>query len=117
MPEEAYEFNFVLHDNEGTYENNAGQDFFYPVLEGSTPERWSEILAERVATREAQRAVRGCRLSITTRTRPNMPPSPSVETHACVRTYAHTSHTHTYMQHFFQLPACFMHVVHPPHHV
>lgn len=58
MPEEAYEFNFVLHDNEGVFENNSGVDFVYPVSEGASLERWSEIQAERAAKREAERQVR-----------------------------------------------------------
>uniref|UniRef100_A0A7S3R3Z4 starch synthase n=1 Tax=Dunaliella tertiolecta TaxID=3047 RepID=A0A7S3R3Z4_DUNTE len=55
VPEEAYEFNFVLHDNEGVYENNAMMDFMYPVAEGASREEWSEILAARVAQREQER--------------------------------------------------------------
>jgi len=60
VPDEAYEFNFVLHDNEGVYENNSGVDFVYSVVEGATKERWSEIQAERAAKRELERQVRTC---------------------------------------------------------
>jgi len=60
VPDEAYEFNFVLHDNEGVYENNSGVDFVYSVVEGATKERWSEIQAERAAKRELERQVRAC---------------------------------------------------------
>jgi hypothetical protein len=84
VPEEAYEFNFVLHDNEGTYENNAGQDFYYPVAEGSTPERWSEILAERVAMKEAQRAVSGVWMGPQTLTFTHI--------HAYAGSLSHTAH-------------------------
>ena len=32
VPEECYEINFVVTDCEGKFENNAGQDFTYPVV-------------------------------------------------------------------------------------
>lgn len=57
MPEEAYELNFVLHDNQGGYENNGGVDFVYPVAGGATREQWFEMQAQRAAQRELERKV------------------------------------------------------------
>ena len=32
IPQDAYELNFVLNDGQGAFENNAGQDFTFPVV-------------------------------------------------------------------------------------
>ncbi len=57
VPKDAFELNFVLCDAEGLYENNGGQDFMFPVIEGISRERWAEIAAEIAAKKLAERMV------------------------------------------------------------
>uniref|UniRef100_A0A7R9VX43 starch synthase n=1 Tax=Chlamydomonas euryale TaxID=1486919 RepID=A0A7R9VX43_9CHLO len=56
VPSETFELNFVLHDGEGTFENNADLDFMYPVEGGITMDKWIDIAAERRAEAAAREA-------------------------------------------------------------
>ena len=53
-----------LPAGEQLYDNNAGQDYTYPVTAGSTWEEWQAAARERQAEAEAERhkaeEVRGC---------------------------------------------------------
>ncbi|GLC71233.1 hypothetical protein PLESTF_001092900 [Pleodorina starrii] len=55
VPEEAFEVNFILHDNAGTYENNNGMDFTYGVEGGITYDTWIDTAAERAVAKELAR--------------------------------------------------------------
>lgn len=56
VPWETFELNFVLHDGNGTFENNAEHNFTYPVDGGISREDWIDIAAERRAQLAAREA-------------------------------------------------------------
>lgn len=47
VPEEAFDFNFVLHDTQSAWDNNYGKDFVFEVEGGPTKDEWIDILADR----------------------------------------------------------------------
>ncbi|EFJ40335.1 hypothetical protein VOLCADRAFT_99865 [Volvox carteri f. nagariensis] len=55
VPEETFEVNFILHDNNGLYENNNGMDFTYDVEAGITYDIWIDTAAERAVAKELAR--------------------------------------------------------------
>ncbi|GIL88159.1 hypothetical protein Vretimale_14076 [Volvox reticuliferus] len=55
VPEETFEVNFILHDNNGVYENNNGMDFTYGVEAGITYDVWIDTAAERAVAKEIAR--------------------------------------------------------------
>lgn len=55
VPETAYEVNFVLTDGEQLFDNNAGQDYAYPVTAGITWEEWQAAAIERQEEQERER--------------------------------------------------------------
>jgi len=55
VPEDVYEINFVVTDCEGKFENNAGQDFTYPVMNGLSWEEWQDSAEERAMKAEEER--------------------------------------------------------------
>ena len=53
VPDLAFECNFVLHDGQGLFDNNAEANYNFPVA-GSSPEAWAAAKAEREAARQAE---------------------------------------------------------------
>ncbi|KAG2492408.1 hypothetical protein HYH03_009353 [Edaphochlamys debaryana] len=55
VPEDTFEINFILHDNNGIFENNNNMDFTYTLEAGITYDQWIDTAAERLVQKELAR--------------------------------------------------------------